>query len=138
MMEKYREKGKQIHIAFLDLEKSYDRLPRTVLWDVMRKCLVPEHLIRLVLDMYDGSEAFVRTSSGDTSSFVAATGLHQESALSPFLFILVGDTVTQQQQQQQQGPPFSLLYADDIALLALEVSYRVKFKCGKLVWQRRV
>ncbi|KIH65386.1 hypothetical protein ANCDUO_04295 [Ancylostoma duodenale] len=24
----YREKGKQIHIAFLDLEKAHDRLPR--------------------------------------------------------------------------------------------------------------
>ncbi|EYB93317.1 hypothetical protein Y032_0183g913 [Ancylostoma ceylanicum] len=65
--------------------------------------------------MYDGSVAFVRTSTGDTSSFVAATELHQGSALSPFLFILVVDTET---HQLLEGPPFSLLYAGDIALLA--------------------
>ncbi|EYB90549.1 hypothetical protein Y032_0219g2491 [Ancylostoma ceylanicum] len=42
-------------------------------------------------------------------------GLHQGSALSPFFFILVVDKVT---QQMLAGPPFSLLYADDISLLA--------------------
>ncbi|EYB98976.1 hypothetical protein Y032_0126g1334 [Ancylostoma ceylanicum] len=115
MMEKYREKGKEIHIAFLDLGKAYDRLPIAVLWDVVREPLVSEHLIRLVQDMYDGSAAFVRTSIGDTSSFVAVTGLHQGLALSPFLFIVVVDTVTQQLLEE---PPFSLLYAEDIALLA--------------------
>ncbi|EYB90550.1 hypothetical protein Y032_0219g2492 [Ancylostoma ceylanicum] len=43
MMEKYREEEKEIHMAFLDLAKAYNSLPRTVLWDVMRERLVPEH-----------------------------------------------------------------------------------------------
>ncbi|KIH63741.1 hypothetical protein ANCDUO_05955 [Ancylostoma duodenale] len=44
IMEKYREKGEEIHFVFLDLEKAYDRLPKTVLWEAMREQLVPEHM----------------------------------------------------------------------------------------------
>ncbi|EPB70780.1 hypothetical protein ANCCEY_10131 [Ancylostoma ceylanicum] len=51
----------------------------------------------------------------ETHQALWATGMHQRSALSPFFFILVVDTVT---QKLLEGPPFSLLYADDIALLA--------------------
>ncbi|EYC00665.1 hypothetical protein Y032_0114g462 [Ancylostoma ceylanicum] len=31
VMEKYREKNKPCHIAFLDMEKAYDKLPRALL-----------------------------------------------------------------------------------------------------------
>jgi hypothetical protein len=37
---------------------------------------------------------FVRTCDGDTSDFPIKIGLHQGSALSPFLFALVMDEVT--------------------------------------------
>nr|CDJ94279.1 RNA-directed DNA polymerase (reverse transcriptase) domain containing protein [Haemonchus contortus] len=45
VMEKYREKRKPCYIAFLDLGKAFDRLPRQVLWRALRKRKVPEHLI---------------------------------------------------------------------------------------------
>ncbi|EYB90344.1 hypothetical protein Y032_0221g2564 [Ancylostoma ceylanicum] len=55
VMEKYREKNKPCHIAFLDLEKAYDRLPRSILWEVMRERGILEYMVNIVRDMYDGS-----------------------------------------------------------------------------------
>ncbi|EYC43100.1 hypothetical protein Y032_0503g2638 [Ancylostoma ceylanicum] len=115
LMEKYREKNKPCHLAFLDLEKAYDRLPRTVLWEVMRERGIPECMVRTVQVMYDGSTARVRTSHGMTSKFDITVGVHQGSALSPFLFIMTLDTVV---KHLLEGPPSTLLYADDVALIA--------------------
>ena len=41
-MEKFRERQKSLHIAFIDLEKAYDRVPRAEVWRSMRSKGVSE------------------------------------------------------------------------------------------------
>ncbi|WKY12572.1 hypothetical protein Q1695_003843 [Nippostrongylus brasiliensis] len=48
VMEKYREKRRPIYLAFLDLEKAYDRLPRTLLWWSLRQRNVPKRLVQMI------------------------------------------------------------------------------------------
>jgi len=64
--------------------------------------------------MYDGVVANVRTSGGITSDFSITIGLHQGSALSPFLFAIVMDELTRVIQDEI---PWCMLFVDDIVLV---------------------
>ena len=44
--EKYLGNGKDVHFAFLDLEKAYDRVDRDAVWNVLRVCGIGGRLSR--------------------------------------------------------------------------------------------
>nr|XP_032519210.1 uncharacterized protein LOC116771476 [Danaus plexippus plexippus] len=84
-----------------------------ILWGLRFKG-IPEAYIDIIRDMYRDSVSMVRTAVGDTKPFPISVGVHQGSALSPFLFNVVLDTVSANIQDQ---PPWLMMYADDIALI---------------------
>ena len=102
LMEKYREGQRELHCIFVDLEKAYDRVPREFqeLWFCMRKSGIVEKYVQLVQDMYEGSETVVRCGVGTTESFKVKVGLHQGSALSPFLFAVIMDRLTDEVRRE--------------------------------------
>ena len=61
---------------------------------IMEKHKVPTKYITLIKDMYKDAMTFVRTCDGNITDFPINIGLHQGSALSPYLFALVLDEVT--------------------------------------------
>ena len=63
--------------------------------------------------MYEGSETVVRCAVGTTESFNVKVGLHQGSALSPFLFAVIMDRLTDEVRRE---PPWTMLFADDIVI----------------------
>ena len=89
MCEKYREGNTPLYMVFVDLEKAFDTVHREVLWRYMRNRNIPEGYIILVQDLYQGATTRVQCSIGITEQFEAGIGLHQGSALSPFLFIML-------------------------------------------------
>ncbi|KAK3530735.1 hypothetical protein QTP70_000759 [Hemibagrus guttatus] len=96
LMEKYRDGQRELHCVFVDLEKAYDRVPREELWYCMRKSGVAEKYVRVVQDMYERSRTVVRCAIGQTEEFKVEVGLHQGSALSPFLFAIVMDQLSEE------------------------------------------
>ena len=92
LIEKYRKGQKELYCAFVDIDKAYDRVPRKKLWYCMRKSETAEKYVRLVQNMYEESETVVRCAIGTTESFKVKVGLHQESALSSFLFAVIMDS----------------------------------------------
>ena len=126
LMEKYREGQRELHCVFVDLEKAYDRVPREELWYCMRKSGIMEKYVQLVQDMYEGRETVVRCGVGTTKNFKVKIGRHQGPALSPFLFAVIMDRLTNEVRRE---PPRTMLFADDILICAEtreEVERRLK------------
>ena len=110
LTEKYREGRNNLYMIFIDLEKAYDRVPREEIWRCLRAKGVPEVYVGLIMDMYENCSTTVRCEAGDCVEFDVRVGLHQGSALSPFLFILLLDVLT---EGMRRRIPWSILYADD-------------------------
>ncbi|XP_071731054.1 uncharacterized protein [Rutidosis leptorrhynchoides] len=114
-IEAWREKQKGLEMVFLDLEKAYDCVPRKLIWKTLNVRGITSRYIRTIMDMYDGAKACVWTPVGNTEYFPIEVGLHQGSALSPFLFALILDELY---RGIQENIPWCLIFADDIVLVS--------------------
>jgi hypothetical protein len=83
-----------MHMIFIDLEKTYDKMSKNVMWWALHEHKVSTKYITLIQDMYDNFVTSIQISDRNTNDFPINIGLHQESALSPYLFALVMDVVT--------------------------------------------
>lgn len=132
LQERRLEGNRKMYCAFVDLEKAYDRVPRELVYWCLRKRGMPEKLVRIVKAMYEGAVTTVNTVFGETEQFEVKTGLHQGSALSPFLFVLVLDVLSENIRRQDK---WEMLFADDLVITAEteeELQRRV------LEWQERL
>ena len=112
-MEKYREGQKELYCVFVDLEKAYDNVPREEVWYCMRKSGLAAKYVRIVQNMYDDSITAVRCAVGVTEGLDVKVGLHQGSALSPCLFAMVMDRMTDAIREEA---PWTMMFADDIVI----------------------
>ncbi|KAK3559045.1 hypothetical protein QTP86_000049 [Hemibagrus guttatus] len=113
LIEKYMDGQRELHCVFVDLEKAYDSVPREELWYCMRKSGVAEKYVRVVQDMCERSRTVVKCAVGQTEEFKVEVGLHQGSALSPFLFAIVMDQLSQEVRQES---PWTMMFADNIVI----------------------
>lgn len=94
LVEQYRDWNRDLHMAFIDLEKAYEKVPSEVLLRCLEARRLPVMYIRLIRYIYDGVKTRVRVVGGDSKHFPFVIGLHQGSSLSPFLFALVMGVLT--------------------------------------------
>ena len=69
LQEKYLAANKRLYIAFVDLEKAFDRVPWKVIWWVLRKLGVEEWIVRLVQGMYANVRSLVHVGEGYSEEF---------------------------------------------------------------------
>jgi len=115
MQKNFRVEGKKLYFGFVDLEKAFDRVSREVIRWAMRKLGVEEWLVSAVMSMYTGAKTVIRTVYGNSSGFEVKVGMHQGSALSPLLFVIVMEAIS---REFRVALPWELLYADDLVVIA--------------------
>ena len=127
LQEKYLAANKRLYMAFVDLEKASDQVPRKVIWWVLRKLGVNEWIVRLVQGMYSNARSHVRVGEGYSEEFEVKVGVHQGSVLSPLLFIIVLEALSREFRCEV---PWEDLYADDLVIIAEEYVRRL------LTWKK--
>ena len=75
-------------MAFVDLEKAFDRVPRDIIWWALRELGVEEHVVSVIQTMYSKASTVVKLGAGESREFELRVGVHQGSVLSPLLFML--------------------------------------------------
>ncbi|KAL1448427.1 hypothetical protein WDU94_003661 [Cyamophila willieti] len=93
--------------------KAYDRVPRDEIWRCLRIAGAPEKYVRVVQDMYEKATTQIRSGVGLTDKIPVKVGLHQGSALSPYLFDVIMDVLT---EGVRRDAPGCMLFADDVVL----------------------
>jgi hypothetical protein len=116
--EKSWEFNSATYLAFIDLEKAFDRIPRSILWNILRRreYSVPKKLITAIKGTYFNSLCKVKTQTGNSEWLEINTGVKQGSVLSPILFITFMDYCGKAMRRRENGEIFG--YADDLALVA--------------------
>ena len=59
-MEKYRERKRNLHMIFIDLEKAYDSVPREAIWKCLEVNNVASTYVRAIKDTYERARTCVR------------------------------------------------------------------------------
>ena len=98
----------------------------TTNWKILKEMGIPDHLTRLLRNVYAGQEATVRTGHGTTDWFQIGKGVHQGCILLPCLFKLhaeyimlnVGLDEAQVVIKIARRNINNLRYADDTTLMA--------------------
>ena len=118
LIEKNWEWAKDIYLAFVDLEKAFDTVPRERLWDALSDpyYAIDPKLIRVIKGMYEVSKSAVRTSYGVGDWFDVTAGVRQGGVLSPLLFIIFMDRCIREVGLEEEVG-LLMVYADDIAVV---------------------
>ena len=129
-MEKYLARGKKLYVAFMDLEKAYDKVDWRALWEVLQIYGVGGKLLKAVQAFYRNSRACVRVNGRVSEDFEIHVGVRQGCVMSPWLFNVYMDGVMREfkarvgrggAQMELDGRVWYLmdaLFADDTVLLA--------------------
>ena len=101
MSEKFVEKNKSLYVAYMDLEKVYDRVDREAMWRVLGMYGINGQLLKAVQSLYEKSGACVRVCREEGEWFEVGVGLRQGCVMSPWLFNLFMDAVMKEVREKE-------------------------------------
>ena len=77
---------KNVYFYFIDFAKAFDCVNYNKLRKICEEMGIPDHLIRLLRNLYACQEVTVRTVHGKTDWFQIKKGVHQGYIFSPCLY----------------------------------------------------
>jgi len=77
LQEKHFAANKPLYLAFVDLEKAFERVPRNVLWWASRSLGVEEWAVCVIQGMYTNVRSRVRVNGQYSKEFGVGVGVHQ-------------------------------------------------------------
>ncbi|VDO94186.1 unnamed protein product [Schistosoma margrebowiei] len=126
IVEQSTERNSPLYINFIDYEKAFDSVDRTTLWKLLRHYGVPQKIVNIIRNSYDGLHCNIVHGGQLTKSFEVKDGVRQGCLLPPFLFLLVIDWIMKTSTSEgKRGIQWTsrmqlgdLDFSDDLALLS--------------------
>ena len=75
IIEKAREFQKNNYFCIIDYAKAFDSVDHNNVWKILKEKGIPDHLTGLLINLYAGQEATVRTGQGTTDWFQIGKGV---------------------------------------------------------------
>jgi hypothetical protein len=141
LIDLYLHNKKRLYCAFIDYRKAFDSIDRTALWQKNLRCGVDGKIFRVIHNMYRYAKSCIRNGNELSESFLCNIGVRQGENLSPVLFSLFLNDLTDFLSRAYNGATFAsnlvrdcnnelntyvklylLLYADDTIIMAESVT----------------
>ena len=123
LIEKSKEYGRKLYLAFIDFNKAFDTIKQEALWDALEECGVKTCYINVIRKLYENNEAYISMDK-DGRNFEINRGVKQGCPLSPILFNCVLEAAfkeldwTKDSIYVKNKPLNNLRFADDVILMA--------------------
>ncbi len=91
LVEKYLEKDRKLFAAFMNLEKTYHRVDRKGLYDILRVYGVGGQLLEGIRSFYKNASASVQVNGELSESFSVEVRVRQGCMMPPWLFSIYMD-----------------------------------------------
>lgn len=132
IMNKTLSRGEKKYLAFLDLEKAFDRVPRSKIWESLKNRKTPAKLLAVIKSLYKETLNCVILKNMQSEIFATHEGVRQGGTLSPLLFIAFMDDIIRRSKQKmkpmyvghrrlQRVEITECAFADDIVIMARNV-----------------
>ena len=89
--------------CFLDLSKAYDKVNHTLLFMKLMKRPTPTFIVKFLRNRFREQDLYVKWNSSKSASFKTSNGVRQGSVLSPALFIVYVDDLSNGLEQSGVG-----------------------------------
>ena len=120
--ERRRNDGDSTFVAFLDLRRAFDTVPHGALLYKCERAGIRGRALRFVKALYSTPMSAVSCGGILGEQFPVQAGVRQGCTLSPLLFDIFVDDLPEELGRgvhvPSSNPVNSLLYADDVAVLA--------------------
>ncbi len=119
-----KSKGLPTYCCFVDMKKAFDLLDRKCLLYKLSRAGISGNMYRAIQSIYCESQSAVRINQYYTPWFTVANGVRQGDVLSPTLFSLYINDLSDSIAEENLGVQIDgecigiLMYADDICLMA--------------------
>jgi len=139
LIDLYLQKRKRLYCAFIDYEKAFDKIDRTLLWTKLIDNGINGKVLSVITNLYKEAKSCIEKEGRTSSFFCCDVGVRQGENLSPILFALYLNDLTiflspalkglqvtndllnrlgQTKDLDNLIKLFVLLYADDTTILA--------------------